>query len=110
MLIRRELVNKIGLLDENFFAWFEEVDYCLRAKRAGYQVMYLAEAEIVHQLGASFDQSHWLKKQWVFDQSLLHYFWKNKPSWQFFLLLPLIPVNLALTSLYALFLQYKSNA
>jgi hypothetical protein len=53
LMIRREAVNAIGLLDERFFMYGEELDWCLRAKRAGWAVMYYPAAEIVHYKGES---------------------------------------------------------
>jgi GT2 family glycosyltransferase len=48
MLIRRSLIDQIGYLDERFFAYQEDADYCRRAREAGWQVCYLPEAQIVH--------------------------------------------------------------
>ncbi len=54
MLITRKVINDIGLLDEHFFIWFEEVDYCQRARDAGYDIKYYPNAEVIHQLGARY--------------------------------------------------------
>lgn len=51
MMIRRELVENVGLLDKDFFMYGEDIDWCYRAKKAGWQICYLGGAEIVH-LGA----------------------------------------------------------
>jgi GT2 family glycosyltransferase len=48
MLVRREVVDAIGLLDERFFAYQEDADYCLRARRAGWEVYYVPSAQIIH--------------------------------------------------------------
>lgn len=49
MIVRRSAMEKVGLLDERFFLYFEDVDWCRRFWDAGYQVHYLGEAaEIVH--------------------------------------------------------------
>ena len=48
MMIRREVMDQIGLLDEAFFFGHEEVDYCIRAAQAGWKLYYVAEAEVVH--------------------------------------------------------------
>jgi hypothetical protein len=48
MLIRREVVDQIGYLDERYFAYQEDADYCFRARQAGWKVMYFPEAQIVH--------------------------------------------------------------
>jgi GT2 family glycosyltransferase len=53
LMIRREAVDEIGLLDERFFMYGEELDWCLRAKRAGWTVMYHPDAEIIHYKGES---------------------------------------------------------
>ncbi len=51
LMIRRSVIEKIGLLDEQFFMYGEELDWCLRTKNAGWKVMYFADAEIVHYKG-----------------------------------------------------------
>ena len=48
MLIRREVIDQIGYLDENFFAYQEDTDYCRRARLAGWKVFYSPSAQIVH--------------------------------------------------------------
>ncbi len=53
LMIRREVVEEIGLLDERFFMYGEELDWCLRAKRAGWAVAYYPGAQIVHYKGES---------------------------------------------------------
>jgi len=53
LMIRRKAIDEIGLLDERFFMYGEELDWCLRARRAGWTVMYHPEAEIIHYKGES---------------------------------------------------------
>jgi len=53
MLIPRRTIEKIGLLDERYFMYFEDLDYCQRVKRGGLKVYYLPEAEILHCHGQS---------------------------------------------------------
>lgn len=48
MLIRREVVEQIGYLDEAFFAYQEDSDFCLRARGAGWKVYYVPSARIIH--------------------------------------------------------------
>lgn len=52
-LIRRAVIDAIGPLDERFFLYSEEVDWCLRARRAGWSVYLLPEATAVHGLSQS---------------------------------------------------------
>jgi hypothetical protein len=97
MLIKKEVINKIGLLDEKFWAIFEEVDFCLRAKNAGYKTYFFPEWQIIHHKEQSFKQVASLRKQINFNKSLYHYFRKHKPFWQLFILWLFQPINLLLT-------------
>jgi len=56
LLVRREAVAEVGLLDEQFFMYCEEVDWCRRIKKAGWQIYCLPQAEIVHLAGQSTAQ------------------------------------------------------
>jgi len=47
-LIRRELIEKIGILDEQFYMYCEEVDFCFRTKNAGYEVWFAPVGEVLH--------------------------------------------------------------
>ncbi len=47
-LLRREVVERVGLLDEGYFMYFEDVDYCRRTLQAGWQVVYWPAAHVVH--------------------------------------------------------------
>jgi GT2 family glycosyltransferase len=51
MVVRKSAIEKIGALDERFFFYMEETDWCLRMKRGGYRVSILPDAKIVHHLG-----------------------------------------------------------
>ena len=53
MMFRREIIDKIGLLDERFFMYAEEADYCARIKNAGYRIAYFPEASVIHHGGGS---------------------------------------------------------
>jgi hypothetical protein len=53
VIIRREVIDSVGLLDDGFFMYFEDVDYCRRAVRAGWRVRYWPWARFVHLQGAS---------------------------------------------------------
>jgi len=53
LLVSRRCLEEVGNLDGNYFLYTEEVDWCRRMWKAGWQVYYLAEAAVVHYLGAS---------------------------------------------------------
>jgi GT2 family glycosyltransferase len=75
MMIRREVVNQIGYLDEAFFAYQEDSDYCFRARLAGFQVYYMPLAQIVHYGGqggslvnARRSIYEWHRSYWIYYQ------------------------------------------
>jgi GT2 family glycosyltransferase len=76
-MIRSAALNQIGLLDEGYYIWFEEVDYCARAKQKGWSVMYNPDATIIHHYGQSFRQVLGIRKQIILNNSLLRYFSKH---------------------------------
>jgi GT2 family glycosyltransferase len=53
MIIRREVIETVGALDETFFAYFEDTDYCLNAQRAGWSTWYVPEILVIHFEGSS---------------------------------------------------------
>jgi len=53
MLVRRAVIDQVGMLDERFFMYGEDIDWCYRIKQAGWQIHYHPRAEIVHYKGAS---------------------------------------------------------
>jgi hypothetical protein len=56
MLARREAIERVGLLDEGFFMYSEELDWCRRFHDAGWRVVYLPTAQIIHHVGKSSEQ------------------------------------------------------
>ena len=53
MMIRRAVFETVGLLDEKYFMYYEEVDFCLRARRAGWPCWYVPASRVVHLVGKS---------------------------------------------------------
>lgn len=53
LLVRREALDRIGLMDEGFFLYYEETDFCWRARRAGLEVWYVPASQVMHHAGAS---------------------------------------------------------
>jgi N-acetylglucosaminyl-diphospho-decaprenol L-rhamnosyltransferase len=56
MMVRREVVDKVGLLDEGYFMYCEEIDWCMRIKGSGWGIFCVPQAEIVHYAGQSTAQ------------------------------------------------------
>lgn len=56
LLVRPEAVKQVGLLDEDYFIYAEEVDWCMRLKRAGWEIWCVPQARIIHHEGRSTRQ------------------------------------------------------
>ncbi len=56
MMTRRSVIESVGYLDESFFMYSEELDWCKRIKAAGWDIVYLPDAQIVHHEGKSSEQ------------------------------------------------------
>ena len=80
------MIDKIGLWDTRYFIWFEEVDYCKQVKKNNGEVWYTPVAECIDFVGQSFLQVKNIKKQKYFCDSMLKYFKKWHPAWQFWIL------------------------
>ncbi len=75
LLARREVYAQIGGLDEGYVMYSEEMDWCKRAKTAGWHVVYFGKADIVHHGGKSSEQAT-ARKHIHFQESKLRYFRK----------------------------------
>lgn len=76
LMVPRRVIDRVGLLDEGYFMYSEELDWCRRIKDAGWRVVYLPEAQIVHHVGKSSEQAV-TARHINFQQSKLRYFRKH---------------------------------
>jgi N-acetylglucosaminyl-diphospho-decaprenol L-rhamnosyltransferase len=76
LMARRTVYEQIGGLDEDYVMFSEELDWCKRAKAAGWRVVYLGTAQIIHHGGKSTEQIS-ARKHIYFQESRLHYFRKH---------------------------------
>lgn len=53
MIIRRAVLEQAGLIDEQYFMYYEDTDFCLQANKAGWQCWYVPESHVVHLVGQS---------------------------------------------------------
>jgi GT2 family glycosyltransferase len=56
----RKTMDQVGLLDEQFFFYNEDIDYCLRVKKAGFRLIYCPDAEVIHYGGKMDVKRHWM--------------------------------------------------
>lgn len=57
MLIRRDAIEQVGTMDEQFFVYGEETDFCFRVKQAGWKNLFMPDAQIIHLGGQSTEQA-----------------------------------------------------
>lgn len=91
MMARREVYDQIGGLDDGYVMYSEELDWCKRAKQAGWRVVFLGDAKIIHYGGKSSEQAI-ARSHILFQQSKLRYFrkyhgWLTAQTLRLFLLL-----------------------
>ena len=98
-MIRKEVIEKIGGLDEDYFIWFEEVDYCKKVFNSGWKVMYTPSVQCTDYIGKSFAQVMGYKKQHMFTQSMVTYFSKWHPGLSTFIIKFLRPFGLLLAKI-----------
>jgi GT2 family glycosyltransferase len=85
MLIRREVTQQIGLFDEHFFAYQEDADYCFQAQLAGWKIIYLPAAQIVHFGGQGGSRVQPYRSIYEWHRSYYLYYQKNLAGDYFFL-------------------------
>jgi len=88
-------LEKLGGLDERFFIWFEEVDYCVQASKAGLKIMYVPSITSQDFVGKSFAQRKRYWKQVQFSRSMSQFFWKWHAGWQAMLISLIRPLPIA---------------
>jgi GT2 family glycosyltransferase len=79
MVVRRAAIDRVGALDEAFFMFNEDVDWCRRMKNAGWAVCYVPEARVVHHIGASRRK---VAPKVIVERhrGMIHYFHKHHPT------------------------------
>jgi GT2 family glycosyltransferase len=77
MLIRRAVLEQIGLLDERFFAYQEDADFCFRAKQAGWQIYYYPGAQIIHYASQGGSRINAYRSIYEWHKSYFLYYRKN---------------------------------
>ncbi len=91
MFVRREVYDQVGGFDERFFMYSEELDWCYRAKQAGWQIVYFPTVQVTHYEGKSSEQAV-AQRDIYFHSSKILFFFKYRGALiaeilRFFLLL-----------------------
>jgi GT2 family glycosyltransferase len=93
MGVRREAMDQVGLLDEDYFVFLEETDWCYRMKRAGWRIYHVPQVEVYHFQGRSAEAER-KKARVEYYRSRYHFFKKNRGNLQWAVLLTGLLVRL----------------
>lgn len=91
-LFRREIIERVGLMDENIFMYGEELEWCYRIKKVGFQIVYVPDAHVLHHKGASSQGAGGILEEF---QAIIYLYKKHKPRWE----LPLVRLLLKIGAL-----------
>jgi GT2 family glycosyltransferase len=78
MMVKKQCINKAGTMAENFFLYYEELDWCDQIKRAGYQVWLVADALIYHKESVSVGKNSALKEYFM-NRNRILFIRRNAP-------------------------------
>jgi GT2 family glycosyltransferase len=98
-LVRRKVLDTIGFIDESYFFYWEDVDYCFGAKKSGFRTVYVPTAKVWHKLGQSSNKIAWLGQYYYFRNRFL-FMRKHATKSQFFTFLVYIGFFSCLASGY----------
>jgi GT2 family glycosyltransferase len=104
MVVRREALEQVGLLDERFFMYWEDADLCKRMWDSGWKVVYLPKASVVHYVGGSSGDTPLFRTILEFHKSSYRLFMKHAKG-PLRLAQPLAIWGLALRFLFVLLMQ-----
>jgi len=76
MLIRRDFINEKGMLDEDYFMYGEDLDYCYKANDSKWEVVYYPKSVVIHYQGKSSSQQYLKANRW-FNESMEIFYKKN---------------------------------
>ena len=99
-IYRRSVFDEIGLFDESFFAYLEDMDVGYRARLAGYRNLYNPYAKVYHLGSASSGSRHNAFKVELSARNSMRMLKKNMPIWQFILNAPFILAGIVIKTAY----------
>ncbi len=99
LMIKKKIFDRTGGLDQDFFLYYEEIDFCRRMLEEGYSCWYLPDARAVHKIGGSTDDPNAAYR--IKLQSMVKYFRKHKPKSKLLILKIMLTLKLMTQMVYA---------
>jgi len=87
-LLKRSLLEEIGLLDEVFFLYYDDMDFCLRARLAGYRLLMVPEAQMWHKVAASAGGVGSPRERYYMARSSVWFFRKHVQGLRWLIVVP----------------------
>ncbi len=113
MMVRRDALDQVGLLDEDYFLFLEETDWCYRMKKAGWKIYHVPQTEVFHFQGKSAETDK-KRARVEYFRSRYHFFKKNRGHFHWLILLIGVVIKLivetilmGVASLFTLFAVKK---
>jgi len=86
MIVKRDVIDKVGLMDESYFMYGDDIDWCYRMKQAGWKVYYLPEAEIIHYGGRGGSRRQSYRNIFEFHRAMAVFYNKHYAKRYLFLM------------------------
>lgn len=109
MLIRKKIIDKVGLFDEDFFSYFEESDFCWRVHLLGYKVIFYPQARIYHKVGFTIKRLNVLDINFHYYKNRVCSLIKNLDGKNLFIILPLhLVISFGISGIFLLMMQPRN--
>lgn len=112
IMIRNKAIEDVGELDEDYFFFLEETDWCYRMQKAGWKVYHIPDAKVIHLGGQSKKMAPW-QSQVEYCRSLYTFFGKNRSTFSYIILrtfyLAKITLNLATNVIGNVFVFFQNE-
>ena len=79
--LKRKVIEQIGMLDPHFFIYYEETDWCVRASKSGWQILYVPKAHLWHKVSAAMGTAS-PATDYYMNRNVLLFLFKNLRGWQ----------------------------
>jgi len=88
LLIRREVFEKVGVFDERFISYYEDMDYCVRVRGAGYRLFLVPQAHLWHKVAQSSGGSDSPRERYSMARGSVLFFRKHVHGWRWLFVIP----------------------
>ena len=110
LLISRSLVEMVGALDSTYYLNYEDVEWCVRARRHGFEIWYVPQATLWHRVSATFGQASPANTYYM-TRNALRFFWTNAPlAYRMLAVSHVLARTLRTVGAWTLKSQYQSDA